>query len=472
MPKDPVKPETSKKATQRKTMDGFSRVKKPIKTTQGTASQSVKKPVTQSAKKSATKPALKVAEAPERPAVASRGRFIDFSPSHSKTPLMALKQQNGGLTPAEKAKIAANLPSRRPTPDRPIDHPPVPRPPRTRPPRPEPVKVIEEFPKNAAVRRPPRSRVPIKRPVRITTARSNMPQMETPTKVVQHATIVTTADGVMPEITSSRSSHVRQPMSFSGVTRSGAVTMPASPGTLDRHDSEISDDGFFKDSSPLMSDEDLSIALAGFADDPEDNSDFTSPLTDNLSREAAAFAEEIEALDDIDEIEDFVSEPKALFEDDESDDSEEKRDDSNRRDNRSKFPTYRPPSLNGKSPFLSSVTVEKRPLSSATAVTTTAVTFEDGEIIGGRLAKSAKATQKEKNPLKLVRPKNVYAKRQDDDSRDDGLGRKNSSSNSPRETLIIATPESKTHNIGLLIAIALTILLGVGVGALIYLMFF
>ena len=117
------------------------------------------------------------------------------------------------------------------------------------------------------------------------------------------------------------------------------------------------------------------------------------------------------------------------------------------------------------------VTVEKRPLSGAAPATE--VVISGGEVVGGRLAKQAEAAQKEKKPIKLVRKnspeyrpihsKNVYAKRSEENAE--------VVKNEPNSTIVI-TPEEKGHNIGLIIAILLTILLGAGVGALIYLIFF
>ena len=403
---------------------------KPVKSVKGVSKSS--RPVVRNAKRTIKKPKVVA----KRPEMASRGMFIDFVPNRANSPMNVA---NGPFTSEElRAKKAKTLPARRPTPDRPIDRPPIPRPPR-----------------------PPRSRVPVKRPVRITTG--NMPQMDAPSaKVVRRTTVITTDS--MPNINPARS-----------ITRSGAVTMPAAPGSLDRN---IGDDGFFKDSSPLMSDDDLAVALAGFADDPEDISEVSSPLTDNLSREAAAFAEEIDALDDIDEIErldnkdddkditiaeaiksykeqetdDFVSEPKPLFEDEETTQKPAK--------NRAYRTLYN--SVDGKSPFLSSVSVEKRPLSGTAPATE--VVIKGGEIVGGRLAEDAKtvtmAQPKEHRVVKLVRPKNVYTKK----STEPQVAK-------PQETIIIETPD-KGHNVGLVIAIALTVLLGAGVGALIYLIFF
>ncbi|MBQ8984913.1 hypothetical protein IJ098_03630 [Candidatus Saccharibacteria bacterium] len=395
----------------------------------------------------------------EKPPVASRGMFIDFAPGRSRARVSALNEK------ISKQKSPDELPARRPTPDRPIDRPPVPR--------------------------PPRSRVPVKRKVGITTG--NMPQMETPTRVIERTTIVATTDN-MPEISESRRNLRVAPRRPTPITRSGAVVMPSAPSAGytgsrrrsdedDRHrNSSIGEDGFFKDSSPLMSDADLAIALAGFADDSEDD---VAPLTDNLSREATEFAEEIDALtvadalEDLEEkaqekeMEDFVSEPKTLFDATEKDAQSEDADDSTARTSK-KNTIYRSLYDREKSPFLASVTVEKRPLSGATPATE--VMISGGEIVGGRLAKQAEVAQKEKKPLKFVRStkdgqspeyrpvratKNVYAKR-----------REAAEASEKSHDTIIITPEEKGRNVGLVIAILLTIVLGAGVGALVYLIFF
>ena len=424
---------------------------------------SAKKPAAKKAP--AKKPAAKAAEKPaEKKPVVNRGMFIDFAPGRSQAHIDELNNK------LSQQKSPDELPARRPTPDRPIDRPAVPR--------------------------PPRSKVPIKRKVGITTG--NMPRIQGPTKVVKQTTIVATTDN-MPEISESKRSLRVAPRRPTPIARSGAVVMPSAPsaGYTGHKSSSIGDDGFFKDSSPLMSDADLAIALAGFADDPEE----TSPLTDNLSKEAAEFAEEIDALDEIEDIEevsddiseeltrdisdnlntdvkkdnltvadamknlkekeqeeeteDFVSEPKVLFDEEEP--------------KKPRKSTIFRSLYDGKSPFLSSVTVEKRPLSGTAPATE--VVISGGEIVGGRLAKQAEAIQKEHKPVKLVRKespeyrpirtKNVYTKREEAAPEH----------TKPRDTIVI-TPEEKGHNTGLIIAILLTIILGAGVGALVYLIFF
>ena len=419
-------------------------------------------------KKSVSKSTHAKSASVEKPPVKNRGMFIDFAPGRSRARVDELNHRLSQQKPLDE------LPARRPTPDRPIDRPPVPR--------------------------PPRSRVPVKRKVGITTG--NMPHMEAPTHVVKQTTIVATTDN-MPEISESRRNLRVAPRRPTPITRSGAVVMPSAPSAgytgsrrhsdedddRVRRDSNIGEDGFFKDSSPLMSDTDLAIALAGFADDSEDD---TAPLTDNLSREAAEFAEEIDALtvadalEDLEEkeqekeMEDFVSEPKALFDNPDSESNTTKpvteSDVAERTSSSSskKNTIYRSLYDGEKSPFLASVTVEKRPLSGAAPATE--VMISGGEIVGGRLAKQAEAAQKDKKPLKFVRSskngqsseyrpvrttKNIYTKR-----------RETAEASEQSHDTIIITPEEKGRNVGLVIAILLTIILGAGVGALVYLLFF
>lgn len=190
------------------------------------------------------------------------------------------------------------------------------------------------------------------------------------------------------------------------------------------------------DDEPLMDDDELSLALAGFADDD----DSSLGLIDNLSKEASDLEDELNALDELDaisddlesEIADFVEEPKPIFEKKKADVKDT-----------SRF------GLGGRSPFLSSVKVDKRPLSS--------------------LASSESKTVKtaEKTPLKNSyrdRIKQVISKDKESRPEPKPLRR--------RETTIISTPESHSHNIGLAIAIVLTIVLGALIGAVLYLVFF
>lgn len=186
---------------------------------------------------------------------------------------------------------------------------------------------------------------------------------------------------------------------------------------------------------PLMEDDELSLALAGFADDEDAPS-----LIDSLSKEANDLEEELSALDELDavsddleaEIADFVEEPKPMF-------AEKKTD----------APDANKYSLGGRSPFLSSVRVEKRPLSS----------FVSNE------TKTLKAETR--TPVKnsyRTKIKQVVNKVREDRSESQPPRR--------RETTIISTPKDHANGIGLSIAIILTVILGAAIGAVIYLVFF
>lgn len=195
------------------------------------------------------------------------------------------------------------------------------------------------------------------------------------------------------------------------------------------------------DVEPLMEDEELSLALADFTDDEE-----ASPsLIDRLSKEASDLEDELNALDELDEISDdleaeiadFVEEPKPLF-------GKSKSVKSPATSDANKY------SLGGRSPFLSSVMVEKRPLSS----------FAPEEV------KPLKSEAK--TPLK-----NAYrAKIKQVINKDKAVDKSDSKPPRRHETTIISTPEPHTHNVGLAIAITLTVVLGALIGAVIYLVFF
>lgn len=186
------------------------------------------------------------------------------------------------------------------------------------------------------------------------------------------------------------------------------------------------------DDESLLEDDELSLALAGFADDDEES----PSLIDKLSKEANDFEDELNALDELDEIsddleaeiEDFVEEPKPIFKESKKPDAP----DAN------KF------SLGGRSPFLSSVRVEKRPLS-------------------GLASEEVKPLKSEvKTPIK-----NAYRAKIKQVFKDENKGK-----TTRRETTIISTPEPRGHTIGLAIAIILTIILGALIGSVIYLVFF
>lgn len=191
------------------------------------------------------------------------------------------------------------------------------------------------------------------------------------------------------------------------------------------------------DLEPLMEDEDLAIALAGFVDEPEED------MAEDFNQTASEFEEEIDALDELDEIDqeieealrdeahDFISEPKPLFEEAEEQSKKPDSPDANR---------Y---SLGGRSPFLTSVSVEKRPLSAY---------VPDSNI--NRL-----------KPAPTTPVKNSYKEKVKTLLAD-------SPKDSSHQTMIISVPTKSEHNSALTIAIILTVLLGALAGGLIYLIFF
>lgn len=188
----------------------------------------------------------------------------------------------------------------------------------------------------------------------------------------------------------------------------------------------------------LMDDDDLSLALAGFADDDGEE---MPRLTDDRAREVADLEDELNALDEFDEIDkisndleaeiaNFVDEPKPMF--------EKKKPDA---PDANKF------SLGGRSPFLSSVKVEKRPLSGI-------VSDEEVQPI----------KKEAKTPLK-----NAYRAKIKQVLKSDKTDNKTVTH---RETTIVSTPNTPAHNISLAFAILLTVILGGLIGAVVYLVFF
>ena len=284
---------------------------------------------------------------------------------------------------------------------------------------------------------------------------------------------------------------------------------------------EYEDSDEFK---PLMSDNDLAVALASFAENPDTKVSTTprhdattlrhdaalrrntAPRHDTVSsqsayrdsafssaniRETTAFEEELDALnelsdnivdgmstgDDIDAIEaeieaetsDFVKEPKPLFEDplvkkskvreeresiEEAERTERLKEEARERarENARRAP-YAALYSADHSPFLASVTVEKRPLSAAAPQ-------DEGKRSNSNSGSGFFGRQAKHTPVK-----NTYSSRMqkqlDDDAKE-----------IHRQTMVMTTPEPKSHHTALTIAIILTILLGAGVGAVIYLVFF
>lgn len=203
------------------------------------------------------------------------------------------------------------------------------------------------------------------------------------------------------------------------------------------------------DTEPLIDDnDDLSLALAGFADDD----DSLPSLTDSRSKEVADLEEELNTLDELDaisddleaEIADFVDEPKPMFEKSGKTEELERLVEKAGQSRKADAPDANRFTLGGRSPFLSSVKVEKRPLSSL-------VPDEDIQPI----------RKETKTPLKNAYRAKIKQVLKSDDKEV-----------VHRETTIVSTPNTPVHNISLAIAILLTIILGALIGAVVYLVFF
>ncbi len=443
------------------------------------------------ARPASPKPAKTPPAAPVKPVMANHGRFIDFAPSRVKKPLTAPESKLSAAKPTPVAKPAlrprpaisrpAQRPAQRPAPTRPAAKPAAR--PAVRPTAPRPT------PKSPA--RP--AAKPTPKPIR--------------------------------------------------KLRPAPAPRPLEPEPL------LSDDDFAAalsghgrpDITPDTFDEELD-ALDSISDDIFDDID----AADNALKSgdagfvgvsaagAAAFASGFSTPDDIDSIEreieadanDFIKAPKPLFEDplvmlskvrDERRHKKEAKaaaEFKERTKEEAKKASYLAPyTLGGRSPFLSSVNVEKRPLSapgSALAGATTGATVgasaakvANGPLTAaGAAAKSAKASKAAKStsktaakfaskftsksakspkvrwtaknpadsPVKLQAPgsalmENAYrAQMKNQLDRD--------AKEIHRQTMMATTPDGKTRRPGLIIAVILTVLLGAGVGAVIYLIFF
>ncbi len=282
------------------------------------------------------------------------------------------------------------------------------------------------------VRRPTNSPLPeikVKKSVQISIASPSaeaMPEMSTPRRAAP-------STEVMPEMSTPRRA-IRQIRPI--------VLEPEAPEDEIAEPLLDESEPLMDDSEPLMDDDDLSLALAGFADDDDD----MPSLTDDRAREVTDLEAELNALDELDEISDdleaeiadFVDEPKPIFEK-----PEQKAENTKKAD----APDANRFTLGGRSPFLTSVKVEKRPLSGL-------VPDEDVQPIKKEI----------KTPLK-----NAYRAKIKQVLKSDKTDEKEVVH---RETTIVATPNTPVHNLSLAFAILLTIILGGLIGAVVYLVFF
>lgn len=255
--------------------------------------------------------------------------------------------------------------------------------------------------------------------------------------------------------------------------------------------------------SAASEDDELASVLAGFADAATDTPD----LADNLSPEAQDFTEEIDALEESEAVpdelleeqpdaatEDFISEPKPLFGASVADPLVEQS--IHRKKPEFKEPTKyidgssvrsagekvakKPPVepyrqiLGGKSPFLNSVPVEKRPLSGYAPAQ------------GAKSAKPAvsEKVEKEKVSYREKILKTIHEKPAAKPApqtmpklapiREPGSLRKQPEVPARRiqkETVVVPEMEGEASRFPLAIAVALTLILGAIAGAFVYLVF-
>lgn len=374
----------------------------------------------------AEKRSLSAPEAPKKPVMVNRGFRMDFAPVHSRMPAMAPR--------VKKPQIAISV-----------------------------SKTTIEVP-NTPVSRPVRSRGSmmdfVRRPATKTSLMPAQKPAAKPTPVVPPATKPTPRP-----VAKSTPRLVAKP-----------TPRPAAKSTPVRK-TPTKKPLFVDDDEPLMSDTDLRAALSGFATAKAEEVPRRPRIFRPAAKPAAKTAPKPVAKpiktpdpfddftdddfggdgfgDDIDRIEaeieaeanDFIKEPRPLFEDplvqlskarEEQHKNlsaiEKARLKNSEAKKRSPYATL----YSTKTPFITSAaSLEKRPLSSAAPT---------GD--GPKLRKSAKPELKK--PTKPESKKTLAS----------------------RQTMVMSTPEVKEHNTALIIGIVLTILLGAGVGALIYLVFF
>lgn len=200
-----------------------------------------------------------------------------------------------------------------------------------------------------------------------------------------------------------------------------------------------------------------------------------------LGDDIDAIEAEIEAAAES-ETSDFIKEPKPLFEDplvrlskareerqsqkkaaEEERLREEVLEEAREQAKRSPYAAM----YNGdRSPFLSSVNVEKRPLSNGSSSTLTS----------SRTAASvAPKTTAKKSPSNFFSSAKSKLHTSTQKTTGDLAMKKQLADDAKeihRQTMMMSTPETKSHKAALAIAVILTIILGAGVGAVIYLIFF
>ncbi len=417
---------------------------------------------TPAAKRPKTPPA-----APRKPVMANRGRFIDFAPGRPQKPLAA---------PGSKlANSSRPISTKRITPARPAT--PVAKP-AAKPVAPVARPAVRSAAKATSVIRPSAKPSPVSKPAsRSISSSSTQPAIRPAISSTARSARPATKPAARPSVRPSVRPAIK------------SATRPAAEQISRK--------------TAIFEEDDFSAALAGFADNDASDQPVAHPARDrgrnNFDEEFDALDTELDALDsisdeifddtndDIDAIEneieaetnDFVKAPKPLFEDplvmlskvrDErrhKKEAAEAAEFKERTKKEAKKASYLAPyTLGGRSPFLTSVNVEKRPLSSS---------VPQGGTTSQMPAKSASKSTKVRGASKLKSPIRSKAPIKAATNTYRSLMRKQLDQDAKeihRQTMMVSTPDTKKHNTGLIIAVILTVLLGAGVGMVLYLMFF
>ena len=257
---------------------------------------------------------------------------------------------------------------------------------------------------------------------------------DTPTHHVHQRTVQTTAKTPNSVSFQSRTVTAAVPHNF---------MPPATPDT--------------EDDTPLMSDAELADALADFADMPAEETPEQpkESMEDFIDDDQGTFEAELEALDELtdvlssddDELDQLAAEADEVRKKPAHEEYEEREEREVRaKSAKADAPDNNRYSLGGRSPFLENVTLDKRPLSGDFSEQAVSSAVEEG-----RPKKNSYLHRKlaDSTPVKPEAPKKEKK----------------------APTIVIPTPDHAS-NLGLIIAIILTVILGSAVGAVAYLAFF
>lgn len=277
------------------------------------------------------------------------------------------------------------------------------------------------------------------------------------------------------------------------------------------------------DDEPLMSDAELKAALSGFADAPIEevprkkprifkpapkpqkaNFDISAPVrrapaakVNTIRSDFNDFADDAFGVDgfgdDIDRIEaeieaeaeaeanDFVKEPRPLFEDPlvqlskareerdkklSAEENERLKEEARARAGEAAKRAPYAALYSTKTPFINTANIEKRPLSAAPQFQATPIHKPEED---------PAPVKKHSLKLESLKKRDTLKTRDALKTREAARMKKQLARDAEeihQQAMVMSTPEVKSHNTALIIGIILTILLGAGVGALIYLVFF